>query len=62
METYYLFHNIFQRCKVLPQAWFARTKRDLLYSMKAIVYELPHELTNDLHNVEYLPSKNGLLV
>ena len=62
METYYLFHNIFQRRKVLPQAWFARTKRDLIYIMKAIVYELPHELTNDLHNVEYLPSENGLLV
>ena len=39
--------SILELCKVLAQVWFATKKWDLISSMRSIVYDLSHELSND---------------
>ena len=41
-------HNILELCKILAQAWFtpSKTKIDIWY--ETFVYEVPHELRNNL--------------
>ena len=45
---YNLGHNLFELYNILVQIRLTQVKRNVISSIANLVYELPHELSNDL--------------